>query len=215
MRKRLGGSGVTRIQGNIAQLRSACESDRRDVYSWLAESDVTASMMGPPMYPDSPPPTWDEFCADYGPHFFEGSAVELEASYIIEVSGESVGQVNYEIRDAPVRLAELDIWLRSERDTGNGCGPDALASLTEHLRSTLGISTFLLRPSARNRRAIRAYRKAGFTLVPMTAQQQVETYGPGDYDDTVVLLMECSDQQEQQHGMRSASLRGSPPDPQA
>ncbi len=98
----------------------------------------------------------------------------------------------------PVRLAELDIWLRSEGDTGNGYGPDALAALTEHLQSTLGVSTFLLRPSARNRRAIRAYQKAGFTLAPMTAQQQVETYGPGDYDDTVVLLMERSAEQAPQ-----------------
>lgn len=48
-------------------------------------------------------------------------------------------------------------------------------------------------PSARNRRAIRAYRKAGFVLVPMTAQEQIDTYGPGDYADTVVMLMERAD----------------------
>lgn len=193
-----------RIRGSIVQLRSARECDRRDVYSWLAESDVTASMMGPPTYPDSLPPTWDEFCADYGPRFFDSSAPELEASYIIEVAGEPVGHVNYEIRDVPVRLAELDIWLRSEGDTGHGYGPDALAALTEYLQSALGINTFLLRPAARNRRAIRAYQKAGFTLVPMTAQQKVETYGPGDYDDTVVLLMQRS--AEQAHPADSTPL---------
>jgi diamine N-acetyltransferase len=186
---------VTTIQGTIVRLRPACESDKRAVYSWLAESDVTRSMMGPPTYPDTPPPTWDEFRADYGPQFFDGSTATGEASYLIEVRGEALGQVNYEVREAPVRHAELDIWLRSEADTGHGYGSDALAALTAHLGATLGIRTFLLRPSARNHRAIRAYEKAGFVLVPMTAQQQVEAYGPGDYDDSVVLIMERATQQ--------------------
>ena len=186
---------MTRIQGSIVQLRPACLSDRRDVYSWLAESDVTASMMGPPAYPESPPPTWDEFCTDYEQHFFDGSAADVEASYIIEAGGEPVGHVNYEVRDLPVRCAELDIWLRSERDTGHGYGPDALAALTEHLHSTLGVSTFLLRPSARNHRAIRAYQKAGFVIVSMTPKQQDEIYGPGDYEDAVLLIMERSAEQ--------------------
>lgn len=177
------------IRGDTVRLRPARRLDMRDVYSWLATSDVTPSMMGPPSYPESPPPSWDEFCADYGP-LFDGSAPEIEASYIIEVAGEAVGHINYEIRDTPVRHAELDIWLRSECDTGHGYGPDALAALTSHLQSAFGIRTFLLRPSARNRRAIRAYEKAGFVLVPMSARQQAETYGPGDYDDTVVLIMD-------------------------
>lgn len=71
--------------------RPARESGRREVYSWLAESDATPSVMGPPLCPDSSPPTWDEFCADYGPHFFDASALEWEASYIIEAAGLTVG----------------------------------------------------------------------------------------------------------------------------
>lgn len=183
---------MTDIEGRIIRLRPARESDRRDVYQWLAASDLTPSMLGPPHYPQAPPPTWEEFCADYGPHFFDGLTPEIEASYIIEHAGEAVGQVNYEVRNAPVRHAELDIWLRSEADTGHGYGPDALMALTAYLSASLGIRTFLLRPSARNRRAIRAYQKAGFEIIPMTAQEQIKTYGPGDYDDTVVLVMERS-----------------------
>jgi RimJ/RimL family protein N-acetyltransferase len=183
---------MTRIRGTIVQLRSARPFDRRDMYSWLAQSDVTASMMGPPTYPESLPPTWEEFCADYGPHFFDGSIPDVAASYLIEVSGEPVGQVNYEVRESLVRLAELDIWLRSEADTGHGYGPDALTALTAWLHATLGIDRFLIRPSARNHRAIRAYQKAGFATVRMSWQQQVETYGAGDYTDTVVMILQCS-----------------------
>ena len=57
-----------------------------------------------------------------------------------------------------------------------------------HLQAALGIHRFLLRPSARNPRAVRAYQKAGFEIVPMSARQQVEAYGPGDYEDTLVMI---------------------------
>ena len=180
------------IEGRIVRLRSARGSDRRDVYAWLAESDVTSSMLGLPLYPDAPIPTWEEFCADYDSHFFDGSVSEREASHIIEVAGDAVGHVNYEIVGEPPRYAELDIWMRSKRDTGHGWGPDALDALTVHLHSVYGVRTFVIRPSARNRRAIRAYEKAGFTLVPMTIDGQAETYGPGDCDDSVVLVREFS-----------------------
>jgi diamine N-acetyltransferase len=183
---------VTVIHGNLVQLRPARKTDRRAVYSWLAESDVTSSMLGLPLYPDVPPPTWEEFCADYGSHFFDDSAPEREASYIIEVGDEAVGHVNYEIVGVPPRHAELDIWMRSERDTGRGWGSDALGALMAHLHSAHGVPKFVIRPSARNRRAIGAYQKAGFTLVPMTTQEQAHAFGPGDYDDNVVLVREFS-----------------------
>ena len=186
------GAGMTDIRGKRVRLRPARESDRRDIYTWLAESDVTPSMLGPPHFPQAPPPTWEAFCADYGPGFFDGRAPEREASYIIEVGGEALGQVNYEVRDTPDRLAELDIWLRSEADTGHGYGPDALTAMVAHLQAALGIHRFLLRPSARNPRAVRAYQKAGFEIVPMSARRQVEVYGPGDYEDTLIMIRQES-----------------------
>ncbi len=183
---------MTDIRGNIVTLRPALESDRRDVFEWLAESDVTASMMGPPLYPELPVPNWEEFTDDYGPNFFDGSTLEVESSYIIEVAGQSVGHINYEVRDAPTRFAELDIWLRSMSYTGHGYGPDALVALTGHLYRTLAIDTFLIRPSARNPRAIRAYQKADFVVVPMSTQEQLDRYGAGDYEDAVVMVKAIS-----------------------
>jgi RimJ/RimL family protein N-acetyltransferase len=108
------------------------------------------------------------------------------------VAGEPVGQINYEMREGPPRLAELDIWLRSLADTGHGYGSDALVTLTDHLQRTLGVDTFLIRPSARNPRAVRAYQKAGFVIRPMTTQAQIDAHGAGDYDDTVVLIKHVS-----------------------
>lgn len=183
---------MTAISGTAVMLRPSRESDRRDVFSWLAESDVTSSMMGPPLFPELPPPTWDEFNHDYRPNFFDGSTLEVESSYIIEVAGVPIGQINYEIRDDPTRHAELDIWLRSLADTGRGYGPDALIALTAHLYRTFGVDAFLIRPSARNPRAIRAYQKAGFALVPMSSQEQTDTYGVAEYEDCVILIKHVS-----------------------
>jgi RimJ/RimL family protein N-acetyltransferase len=124
------------IRGSLVTLRPARESDRRAVYQWLAESDVTRSMMGPPLFPDSPVPTWDEFCADYAPHFFDGTRPMVGASFVIEVEGDALGQINYEMNALARDTAELDIWLRSEDVTGRGYGTDALVTLTRHLHET-------------------------------------------------------------------------------
>jgi RimJ/RimL family protein N-acetyltransferase len=176
------------IRGSLVTLRPARESDRRAVYQWLAESDVTRSMMGPPLFPDSPVPTWDEFCADYAPHFFDGTRPMVGASFVIEVEGDALGQINYEMNALARDTAELDIWLRSEDVTGRGYGADALVTLTRHLQETMGVTEFVIRPSRRNPRAIRAYEKAGFVEQPITNDEQTAIYGPGDYADNVLLL---------------------------
>jgi RimJ/RimL family protein N-acetyltransferase len=177
------------IRGSVVTLRPAEESDRRDIYRWLAESDVTPSMMGPPLYPGSPPPTWEEFCADYGPRFFDGTTPEVARSYVVEAGGVAVGHVNYEASGRSGRIMELDIWLRCEDVTGRGYGPDALIALTRHLHEAHGVTEFLIGPSGRNARAIKAYAKAGFVQLPLTAEQQNDLYGPGEYADTVVMRM--------------------------
>jgi diamine N-acetyltransferase len=175
------------IRGSLTILRPALEGDRRAIHQWLAQSDLTPSMLGPPDYCDAPAPDWDEFCKDYGPHFFDGSRQEIGRSFIIEVSGEAVGHVNYDGLDLARRFAELDIWLRSSEFCGRGYGADALLALTRHLHETFGIIDFILRPSRRNGRAIQAYVKAGFRLLPLTNEEQAARYGPGDYSDTVVM----------------------------
>ena len=51
---------------------------------------------GPPLFPEGPVPTPDEFCEDYGPHFFDGTKEDVARSYVIEVDGEAIGHVNYD-----------------------------------------------------------------------------------------------------------------------
>ena len=54
------------IYGERVVLRPSTEQDKLTIYEWLTKSDIAASMMGPPQFPDHLIPTWEEFCSDYG-----------------------------------------------------------------------------------------------------------------------------------------------------
>jgi len=153
--------------------------------------------MGPPTFPDAPVPTWEAFCDDYRMHFFDGSAPLLGRSFVILVDGEPVGQVNYnDIEErGGLRRTELDIWLRAERFCGHGYGSDALETLCTHLAREFGVRQFVVQPSARNPRAIRAYEKIGFVRQDLTPEQALAEWGPRDYHDSVVMV-KTLDQEE-------------------
>jgi len=180
--------GYKVIQGKQVALRPATEQDKRMVYQWAANSDITSSFMGPPNFPDHPVPPWDKFCADYKPHFFNGSSPELGRCFIIMVNAMPVGMINYNDIDEHRKRTELDIWMSCEANCGKGYDPDALRTLCEYLFQTYDIVEFVMRPSARNHRAIRAYEKAGFQYMELTPEEEEAEYGPRDYDDSIVLI---------------------------
>lgn len=83
------------IRVKYVALQPATEQDKRMVYEWMAQSDITPSIMGPPRFSDHPIPTWEEFCSDYKPYFFDSSSPELGRCFIIMVNDVPVGQINY------------------------------------------------------------------------------------------------------------------------
>jgi RimJ/RimL family protein N-acetyltransferase len=174
-----------RVAGGLVTLRPGRPEDKRAIFEWLALSDVTPSMMGPPLFPDNPPPSWEEFRDDYKEHYFDGSEPEQGRIYVIEAGDRAVGAISYSPGGAGDAGFELDIWMRAEEECGKGYGPDALLSLCRHLESVFGPRELVIRPSARNRRAVAAYEKAGFSPV---APGEEEMYGPGEYTDAVTLV---------------------------
>ncbi len=170
------------ISGKITQLYPASPADRKKIYQWLACSDLTASMMGPPDFPDHPIPDYQAFCTDYAPYFFDGSAPAQGRSFIIHSQGEERGQINYQRLDRHPNIAELDIWLSEARHTGLGIGTDAIQALSTFLLEEGIFDTLLIAPSARNDRAIATYRKAGFIE---TADMRSDA---ADYSDAVVMI---------------------------
>ncbi len=179
------------ISGSRMRLRPAVLADREKVYLWMARSDVTPSMMGPPDYPDHPAPGWEEFCRDYTEHFFQPSGDGSGRNFIIVRDGEEAGTVGYDLCDRGKSHAVLDVWMRGEEFCGRGYGTDALNALCGYLAERYGIRRFFICPSARNRRAIAAYSKCGFREVAMTDEDLEQEFGRGvkmrDYDDCVVM----------------------------
>lgn len=177
------------IRCTTVTLRPATVDDRRDIYRWLVDSDVTPSMIGPPEFPEIAAPSWEEYSADYALHFFDGSRPERGRSFIIEVDGEAVGHVSYDGLAPDRPIAELDIWMRSLACCGHGYGADALMALMHHLHAQVAVELFIIRPSQRNPQAIRACTKAGFRPSPLTPAELLLRDGPGEFVDTVTL--EC------------------------
>ena len=168
-------------------LRPAALQDRKMVYGMLACSEATSQMMGPPDYSDHPVPDFAEFCADYDEEAFSpGGDFRI---YIMVADGKDIGVIHYWLNG---QVAEIDMWIGSREHWGQGYGSAAIGLVADRLRSETCARSMIIRPSARNRRAIAAYRKGGFEPYdPKTHQLPGWCLSEGfDYADAVVLVQD-------------------------
>lgn len=178
-----------KITGKIITLIPAQESDRERVYNWLCQSDLTSSMMGLPHYPDHPIPSFEEFCRDYTPAFFNDAGNGKGRNFIITVNNEAIGTIGYDLLDKEKNRVVLDIWMKAEMYCGHGYGSDALKAICAYLHEEYGIDHFIISPSARNKRAIAAYTKAGFMLLNILSKmEQEKEFGLSEYEDNVLMI---------------------------
>ena len=196
-----------RLHAHKVALRRAQIDDRPQIYRWLARSDATAEMLGPPTFPDAPVPTWEQYTSDFSiAEFFQpGSPTESHVAWgecwIIcvenraDLTTHEVGQINFSDKRNPndpasAGLAELDIWIGSRQWWSRGIGSQAIEALTTILRG-YGFTTLLIRPSARNTRAVAAYKRAAFVEQSKHGGTlPARIYEPDDWDyaDVVVLV---------------------------
>jgi diamine N-acetyltransferase len=80
------------------------------------------------------------------------------------------------------------MWMRAEKFCGKGYGSDALETLCSFLAQRFGVEQFMVQPSARNPRAMRAYEKAGFVKLAVPLEEAVKEWGPNDYFDSVHMV---------------------------
>ncbi len=151
-------------ESDSIKLRPANLHDKRKVFEWLTNSNLTKEMMGPPNY-------------------FDGSNPMKGQCFIIEVAGCNVGQINHNAIDCIKNTTDLDIWLSDKKHTGKGIGTEAIQLMCEYLRERYGCKQILISPSKRNKNAIRAYEKAGFVLTDIVLEESQM-----DYTDNVVLV---------------------------
>ena len=167
------------------RLQQATLIDRDKIYQWLACSDATSEMLGPPIFPDAPVPTYEEFCEDYNEEAFRDYG--NFRLFLIVVDQVEVGAISYFIRDD---VAELDLWIARKQNWNKGYGSTALKLAIDRLKDKGFINTLIIRPSARNHRAVASYQKAGFEMFDPNRHKiphwcLTENL---DYDDAVVLI---------------------------
>lgn len=172
-----------RLSSGRVTLRPASMQDKRNIYNWLAHSNLTAEMLGPPLFPDAPSPTWEEFDQDYLDYYFDGSQPFSGRCFIILHNQEEIGQINYNEIDTQSNSTEIDIWLSDRKFTGMGLGTEAIILLCDYLHKELKCKTIIIAPSKRNSNAIKAYKKAGFVV----SDWLPEDFTP-DYHDAVVMV---------------------------
>ncbi|GAB4465729.1 MAG: hypothetical protein OHK0044_04750 [Burkholderiaceae bacterium] len=183
---------MTIATGRKASLRRATAADRPLVYAWLVESDLTPNRMGLPLYPDHPPPSYAQFSEDYEPYFFEGSRPFDGRGLVIRTEGADVGFIAHRRIDLRRDVVELDLWLAGRRHGGRGLGSEALALACEWLQENFGVNRFVLRPSRRNVRAVRAIRRAGFRETDLPAHEVIAQLGlsaPRYFDEVLLFCV--------------------------
>ncbi len=170
-------------------LRKARLSDKRRIFEWLSNSNLTKSMMGPPLYPELKPPNWNEFKKDYTNDFFKDKRGNTGRCFIIETNGIEVGTIGYDLINRKRKWVILDIWLKDEKYCGHGYGTDALIALCLFLNMTENILYFYISPSSRNKRAIKSYKKAGFNEMKMDRAYAKKKFciDVFDYPDNVIM----------------------------
>jgi hypothetical protein len=101
------------IQGKRVALQPATTEDEPQILEWLLRSDVTPSMLGPPLFPERPVREPGDSGQTFDPHYLDGAAPELGRCFLILVDGEPVGQVTYNdiVERDGRRQVELDIWM--------------------------------------------------------------------------------------------------------
>ncbi|MCL2677559.1 MAG: GNAT family N-acetyltransferase, partial [Clostridiales bacterium] len=174
------------IKGNKITLVPAALEDKQKIYEWCFHSETTKAHSGPPDYPDVPIPGSEEFFEDYADYFFTGAAPQNGRGFMILHDGEPVGFISYCSFHLQPQKAELDIWMNCEANCGKGFGSDAVFSLAEYLHQNLGVTELIMRPSVKNARAIKAYKKAGFEKSGKAPayyllEEYMPLYGDGDY----------------------------------
>jgi RimJ/RimL family protein N-acetyltransferase len=160
---------IMTLRGEKVNLRPMTLEEVPVFYKWAIQSPF---WYGKP-YGD-PTPTYEEFVKDWGRHYFEGSEPEKGRAFAIIVGNKVIGEINYNEINRKDNSVELDILIYEDVEKGKGYGPDALKTLANYLFSEMKVRLCCIEPVTKNRRAIRAYEKAGFKIAKTFVKDGIE-----------------------------------------
>ncbi len=180
---------MTIASGSRVSIRRARLQDRPRAHAWLVQSDLTPNVFGP-LFPERETPSLDQFASRYVNAFFDGTRPYGGRMFVVSVDGDEVGCIAHGPIDLLNDVVELDVWLSEKKFASRGIGSQALVVLADWLQASYGVNRFLVRPSRRNVRALRAMRRAGFRETDLPASEVIaKLHLPkGQYADEVLLF---------------------------
>ena len=138
------------IQGPRLRLRSITPDDLPALMRWLSDPEVMASYGLPP-----------STLAEVRGAFLEPSSLPCWR-FIIEADDRAIGELQCYYSYAEVTWsAGIDIFIGEPDARDRGLGTEAIRTVLQYLFETKGVSRVVIDPEPSNRRAIRAYKKAG------------------------------------------------------
>lgn len=179
------------IIGDKVSLRLATLDDRKNLFEWMYCSDTSKSMWSGPIFPEKNLKTWEEFKESWELFYYQYPLTNRGHVFLILHNQEAVGGIAFHRPDERNR-SEIDIWLRSEKDCGQGIGKAAINLLCKYLYKEFGIMFFWVMPSSRNPRSIAVFQKCGFKRLPLSPDEGKKEFGFQDYHDSVYLLKDMS-----------------------
>ena len=141
------------IQGPRLRLRPITPDDSPTLDRWLNDPAVVAAFGRPPAD-----------VAEAGGDDGESAGLACWV-FIIEDDGRPVGGIQY-FHDRPSApwSVGIDIFIGEPEARDRGLGTEALRTLLQYLFETTRVNRVTICPEPSNRRAVRAYEKAGFRL---------------------------------------------------
>ena len=167
------------IYGERVRLRAAEREDIKTFHRWVNDPEVTQelALYLPMSMVDEE--TWFNGMTQRDPN---------EKSLVIEVregmDWRMIGNSGVFGIEWVNRCGELGILIGEKTEWNKGYGTEVMTMLQQHCFKTLNLNRIFLRVYAENRRAIRAYEKAGFVA---EGRMREAVYKNGKYDDVILM----------------------------
>lgn len=166
------------LKGERVILRAIERNDLPQL--WAYNNDVEVELAGggdPPM-----PQSLARLEADFDRSASQGG--RDNASFVIEVEGQVIGQCGLHNFDMTARTCELGIAIGNKAYWGRGFGREAVALLVDYAFRQRNLRKVWLRVLGKNERAMSTYRACGFEE---EGRQRAQVWSDGDYDDLVYM----------------------------
>lgn len=164
--------------GKLVSLRGIRRDDIPAIWAW--NNDLAVELAGggdPPM-----PQAIERLYADFEREWASGGRDPHH--FAIDVDGQIVGSVGIHNVNHTARTAEFGIVIGNKDYWGQGYGRDATRLMLEYAFRYHNLRRVWLWVHAKNERAIRAYRAAGFVEEGRLRQHM---YSNGAYDDVIYM----------------------------